>query len=173
MYIFVFNLSQLAFYFSCTFFKFICICDQETADEGQGGGETEGGTASPKGGPVPPSRDGASSPLTVKDLMLGVIEMQLMKNQGNQGGSIQGPQPQNTGPAPTISSILKTDHGFVRDLKSREPQSQSLATLSVVSSQHSVVQPELPKEGLVVVQVNLFSIYFLNYLFSVFIVAAF
>ena len=137
--------------------------DQETADEGQGGGDTEGGrTGSPKtqGALQIPREDAASSPLTVKDLMLGVIEMQLMKNP-NQGPG--GPQSTQTGPAPTISSILKTDHGFeraVRDLKGRDGAA-SLATLSVVSSQHALQhsqQPpshDLPKEGLVVVQVNL------------------
>ncbi|XP_054281476.1 uncharacterized protein LOC128999132 isoform X3 [Macrosteles quadrilineatus] len=93
----------------------------ETADEGQGAGEMEGRSQ------APPTT--ASSPLTVKDIMLGVIEMQLMKNQAAAGGS---------GPAPTISSILKTDHSFVK--------SGSLATLSVVAPQ------ELAKDSLVVVQ---------------------
>lgn len=142
------------------------VWDQETADEGQGGGETEGGrTGSPKtqGTLQIPREDAASSPLTVKDLMLEVIEMQLMKNP-NQGPG--GPQSKQTGPAPTISSILKTDHGFVRELKGRDGTA-SLATLSVVSSQHALQhaqQPpshELPKEGLVVVQVNLVFILFL------------
>lgn len=97
---------------------------QETADEGQGAGELEGGRAPPP----------ASSPLTVKDIMLNVIEMQLMKNQTTATNKPNVP----TGPAPTISSILKTDHGFAK--------SGSLATLSVVSA-------EMPKENLVVVQV--------------------
>uniref|UniRef100_A0A1B6DW30 Nuclear receptor corepressor 1 n=1 Tax=Clastoptera arizonana TaxID=38151 RepID=A0A1B6DW30_9HEMI len=109
----------------------------ETADEGQGGGETEGGrVGSPK------VQGAAASPLTVKDLMLGVIERQLMKNHTQ----VPGADGSLAGPAPTISSILKTDHNF---LKSREGNS-SLATLSLVNCQPA----ELPKEGLVVVQVQ-------------------
>ncbi|KAG8281125.1 Gei-8p [Homalodisca vitripennis] len=105
-----------------------------TADEGQGGGELEGSR---------PAQGGAtdSSPLTVKDIMLGVIEMQLMKNQAQVSSA-------PTGPPPTISSILKTDHGFVKSGPG------SLATLSVVGSQHSL-PPDLSKESLVVVQVPL------------------
>lgn len=102
---------------------------QETADEGQGAGEVEGGRAPPP----------ASSPLTVKEIMFNVIEMQLMKNQTTTTNKQTVP----TGPAPTISSILKTDHGFAK--------SGSLATLSVVSA-------EMPKENLVVVQVHKFGL---------------
>lgn len=54
---------------------------QETADEGQGGGDPE----TPVVRMSSPKRDDdPSSSLTVKDLMLGVIEMQLMKNQGKK-----------------------------------------------------------------------------------------
>lgn len=130
-------------FWSCSLFVSLESCwvwDQETADEGQGGGETEGGRV---GSPKVQGAASASSPLTVKDLMLGVIERQLMKNH-NQVPGAQGNQ---TGPAPTISSILKTEHNF---LKGREGAS-SLATLSVVSCQPT----ELTKEGLVVVQVDL------------------
>ncbi|XP_018902999.2 uncharacterized protein Smr isoform X4 [Bemisia tabaci] len=118
----------------------------ETADEGVG--ETSG-----NGGDKPAS----TSPLTVKDLLSNVIEMQLMKNQlGGSGSQPPLPAGQQSIP-PTISSILKMDHGFaVRELKPREENS-NLATLSVVSSQHAqqhVAPQDLPKEGLVVVQVQ-------------------
>lgn len=101
---------------------------QETADEGQGAGDAEG-----RGAPPP-----SSSPLTVKDIMLNVIEMQLMKNPNSVGA---------TGPPPTISSILKTEHshGYVK-------ASNSLATLSVVTPSSPL--PELQKENLVTVQVS-------------------
>ncbi|CAH1393589.1 unnamed protein product [Nezara viridula] len=122
----------------------------ETADEGQGGGETESTnvrTASPK-------REDPSSPLTVKtvkDLMLGVIEMQLMKDQGGQVQTSNTP-----GAPPTISSILKTDHHNLsysqRDKGSRQIDN-SLATVSVVNTHHSHQQmQDISKEGLVVVQ---------------------
>ncbi|XP_024086197.1 nuclear receptor corepressor 1 isoform X2 [Cimex lectularius] len=120
----------------------------ETADEGQGGGETESGA---NRGPTPKRDEEPSSPLTVKDLMLGVIEMQLKKTQG------QGQSTSNPGGAPTISSILKTDHSSVGYLPREKPRQvdNSLATVSVVNTHHShqSVQ-ELPKEGLVVVQVQ-------------------
>lgn len=103
------------------------VWDQETADEGQGAGEVSGAVS-------------ASSPLTVKDIMLNVIEMQLMKNQV--------PACQTAPTAPTISSILKTS--------STVSATHSLATLSMVSSQHSLpMTPDLPKDSLVVVQVSL------------------
>lgn len=152
---------------------------QETADEGQGVTELDsqsGGVVVTITGPTsaqhqtsqgqqhnqqaqlpppmaqsPPSSAGNNNPLTVRDLMLGVIEMQLKRNPNSPSGSSNNP-PLNTGP-PTISSILKSDHrndiSFVRDYKqlsnlgnnsSPVPSLQSggsrepiLATLSVVS----------------------------------------
>ncbi|KAF5285140.1 hypothetical protein FQA39_LY16829 [Lamprigera yunnana] len=50
-----------------------------------------------------------SSPLTVKDLMLNVIEFSLMKNAGSQ----QSQHPPTSGMAPTISSILNNDSNEV------------------------------------------------------------
>ncbi|KAK4878659.1 hypothetical protein RN001_011165 [Aquatica leii] len=50
-----------------------------------------------------------SSPLTVKDLMLNVIEFSLMKNAGSQ----QSQHPPTSGLAPTISSILNNDSNEV------------------------------------------------------------
>lgn len=142
---------------------------QETADEGQGGADLDNNsvvvtltTASnantslqqhPQAPPVvhsPPSTT-SNNPLTVKDLMLGVIEMQLKRNPNSPAGTGGLSVPVNSG-TPTISSILKTDHRnditFVREYK---PSSSSiasntamsnrgesnLATLSVVSSHHS------------------------------------
>lgn len=86
---------------------------------------------------------------SLQDLMLGVIEMQLKRNQNSPGGS-RSSVPVSSG-TPTISSILKTDHRnditFVREYKAptqapsmsntaipnRDP---NLATLSVVSGPH-------------------------------------
>lgn len=82
--------------------------------------------------------------------MLGVIEMQLKRNQNSPGGSSSS-VPVSSG-TPTISSILKTDHRnditYVREYKPTPPQAPSmtntaipnrdpnLATLSVVSGPH-------------------------------------
>ncbi|KAF6215833.1 hypothetical protein GE061_000168 [Apolygus lucorum] len=122
----------------------------ETADEGQGGGDTESGLNQ---APTPKRDEEPSSPLTVKDLMLNVIEMQLMKNpQGNNSTNPGGP--------PTISSILKSDNSISYNQRERNtsrpnPDNSSLATVSVVNTQHSHQPPvqDLRKEGLVVVQV--------------------
>lgn len=139
---------------------------QETADEGQGGADLDNNsvvvtltTASntnsslqqhPQAPPVvhsPPSTT-SNNPLTVKDLMLGVIEMQLKRNPNSPAGTGGLSVPVNSG-TPTISSILKTDHRnditFVREYKpsssiastAMSNRDSNLATLSVVSSHHS------------------------------------
>ncbi|KAK6640723.1 hypothetical protein RUM44_012420 [Polyplax serrata] len=141
----------------------------ETADEGQGGGDGENTyphlpgtsiTAVPPGGQHhhhhhSQQQNGpiSSPPRTVKDLMANVIEKSLMKTPGV---SVSCSAP------PTISSILKTDH---RDLAFvKRSGSDSLATLSIVNSHDrsqeslspSIVNQssDLPKEGIVVVQVQ-------------------
>ena len=98
----------------------------------------------------PPSTTSSSSsnsnPLTVKDLMLGVIEMQLKRtpNSPADGGGSSAP---NSSGTPTISSILKTDHRnditYVRGYKPSSSitntalsRDTNLATLSVVSGPH-------------------------------------
>lgn len=143
---------------------------QETADEGQGGADLDNNsvvvtltTASnttpsqqqsqqqqhqqPPVVHSPPSTTSNSNPLTVKDLMLGVIEMQLKRNPNSPADSGGSSAPNSSG-TPTISSILKTDHRnditFVRGYK--QPSSSmtntamsnrdNLATLSVVSGPH-------------------------------------
>ncbi|XP_011313369.1 nuclear receptor corepressor 1 isoform X2 [Fopius arisanus] len=140
----------------------------ETADEGQGGADVENAnstapstttttststilqsqTASqlqqstqreqPPPGHSPPSTSNAN-PLTVKDLMFDVIEMQLKRNPNSTSTSSV---------TPTISSILKTDHRnditFVREYKpssslpstAMSNRDSNLATLSVVSVPH-------------------------------------
>ncbi|XP_044739658.1 uncharacterized protein LOC123301011 isoform X2 [Chrysoperla carnea] len=124
----------------------------ETADEGQAV-EVEQrqnysqATITVVNGPVNPVQvRGAenASPMTVKDLMLNVIEKQLMKNQGGNNPPVSGVNV--SGITPTISSILKSetqDITFVREFKSRPTQpnqptqdNTSLATLSVVNSTH-------------------------------------
>lgn len=188
-----------------------------TADEGQGGADLENSsvvvtltTANnstplqqqhqqshqqiPQPSHSPPSTTNNSNPLTVKDLMLGVIEMQLKRNPNSPAGTGGSSIPVNSG-TPTISSILKTDHRnditFVREYKPSSsmanttmPRDTNLATLSVVSGSHhghrSAPSPQqigqmqatitpcppsasssqssssdmLPKEGLVVMQVQ-------------------
>lgn len=94
----------------------------------------------------PPATTGNTNPLTVKDLMLGVIEMQLKRNAHSPAGTSGSSIPVSSG-TPTISSILKTDHRnditFVREYKpsSNIPvtmanRDSNLATLSVVSGPH-------------------------------------
>ena len=65
------------------------------------------------------------------------------------------------GGPPTISSILKTDHhslGYSQRDKGCRQMDNSLATVSVVNTHHSHQQmQDMPKEGLVVVQVGIFS----------------
>lgn len=145
---------------------------QETADEGQGGADLDNGgvvvtltTASSNASslqqqnqqqqqhqqppPVvhsPPSTTNNSNPLTVKDLMLGVIEMQLKRTPNSLADS--GSSAPNSSGTPTISSILKTDHRnditYVRGYKSSSNivnaplsnRDSNLATLSVVSGSH-------------------------------------
>lgn len=138
---------------------------QETADEGQGGTDLENSsvvvtlTTANNSTPQhqqshqvppplhsPPSTTSNSNPLTVKDLMLGVIEMQLKRNPNSPAGTGGSSVPVNSG-TPTISSILKTDHRnditFVREYKPSStmanttmPRDSNLATLSVVSGPH-------------------------------------
>jgi len=139
---------------------------QETADEGQGGADMDNSSVvvtlttsnsnttslqqHPQPPPIvhsPPSTTSNSNPLTVKDLMLGVIEMQLKRtpNSPADGGGSSAP---NSSGTPTISSILKTDHRnditYVRGYKSSSNianttlsnRDTNLATLSVVSGPH-------------------------------------
>lgn len=93
-----------------------------------------------------PSTTSNTNPLTVKDLMLGVIEMQLKRNPNSPANPGSSSVPISSG-TPTISSILNTDHRnditFVREYKhsANMPQAtpnreSNLATLSVVSSPH-------------------------------------
>ncbi|XP_023245683.1 histone-lysine N-methyltransferase 2D isoform X2 [Copidosoma floridanum] len=97
----------------------------------------------------PPSTTSGPNPLTVKDLMLGVIEMQLKRTPSDSGPASSIPVSSGT---PTISSILKIDHrndiGYLRDYKSASQvpnisntamasRESSLATLSVVSGSHA------------------------------------
>lgn len=142
---------------------------QETADEGQGGADLDNGgvvvtltSANNNNTPSlqqqnqrhkhehpsvvhsPPNND----PITVKDLMVGVIEMQLKRNFNSPSDS--GSSAPNSSATPTISSILKTDHRnditYVRSYKAgtggmsnntQLPSNRdSLATLSVVSGPH-------------------------------------
>ncbi|XP_029663712.1 protein split ends-like isoform X2 [Formica exsecta] len=141
----------------------------ETADEGQGGADLDNGsvvvtmTASgnatslqqqsqhqqppPATAHSPPSTTSNSNPLTVKDLMLGVIEMQL-KRTPNSPADNGGSSAPNSSGTPTISSILKTDHRnditYVRGYKPSSSMTNTalpnrdtnLATLSVVSGPH-------------------------------------
>ena len=107
-------------------------------------------TQQPQQQPPPshsPSTTSNNNPLTVKDLMLGVIEMQLKRNPNSPANTGSSSVPISSG-TPTISSILNTDHRnditFVREYKhsSSIPQAavpnreSNLATLSVVSSPH-------------------------------------
>lgn len=142
---------------------------QETADEGQGGADLDNSsvvvtlTTTNNAAPLqqqhqqshqqlpptshsPPSTTSNSNPLTVKDLMLGVIEMQLKRNPNSPAGISGSSVPVNSG-TPTISSILKTDHRnditFVREYKPSSSMANTtmsrdsnLATLSVVSGSH-------------------------------------
>lgn len=76
----------------------------ETADERQTPEHYQGSaTITPVNNDGQPRQN--TSPLTVKDLMLNVIEFSLMKNAGSQ----QPQHPPTSGMAPTISSILNND----------------------------------------------------------------
>ncbi|XP_026830889.1 uncharacterized protein LOC105284432 isoform X2 [Ooceraea biroi] len=145
----------------------------ETADEGQGGADLDNGSVvvtlttansnvstlqqqnqhqqqQQQPPPVvhsPPSTTSNSNPITVKDLMLGVIEMQLKRNPNSPADNSGSSAPNSSG-TPTISSILKTDHRnditYVRGYKSSSnmantalsSRDSNLATLSVVSGPH-------------------------------------
>lgn len=106
-----------------------------------------------------------SSPLTVKDLMLNVIEISLMKTPGSQNTH----NPPTSGLAPTISSILNNDSNEVTivseyNLNSQQrPQRNDLnlaklvtpligATITPVPAP-SVQQEASGREDLVVLQV--------------------
>nr|CAD7571913.1 unnamed protein product [Timema californicum] len=117
----------------------------------------------PGNGPV---REGSPPTRSVKDLVLGMIEMQLLKNPGGHGNNTSV-NLSGTIVEPTISSILKTDHHaeihrsditfgreYRSEAKSRQvqvTQDTSLATLSVVNSHHSStptsLHPHLPPPG--------------------------
>nr|CAD7393945.1 unnamed protein product [Timema cristinae] len=115
----------------------------------------------PVNGPV---REGSPPTRSVKDLVLGMIEMQLLKNPGGHGNNTSV-NLSGTIVEPTISSILKTDHHaeihrsditfgreYRSEAKSRQvTQDTSLATLSVVNSHHSStptsLHPHLPPPG--------------------------
>ena len=129
---------------------------QETADEGQGGAEPPSGHSQPgaaQPGAAQPGAAQANGPAsprvtTVKDLMLSVIEVSLMKTQSAASDSAP----------PTISSILGSESSFVgRDLRPAPP-----AEKVVTNSHHAeppkdaanAHHPDLPKEGLVVLQVS-------------------
>lgn len=153
---------------------------QETADEGQGNAELEstgvtvtqstGNTSAliqsqqqqqilqPQPPPPPPPPEhsppttaSSSNPLTVKDLMLGVIEMQLKRNNGSPAGPPGSVS--NSGPS-SMSNILKADHRnditFVREFKpassmpstAMSNRDSNLATLSVVSCHRSAPSPQ-------------------------------
>ncbi|KAL6257165.1 hypothetical protein P5V15_012096 [Pogonomyrmex californicus] len=189
----------------------------ETADEGQGGADIDNGSivvtlSTPNNNTMslqqqsqqqnqlpqppsivhsPPSTTSNSNPLTVKDLMSGVIEMQLKRTTLNSPADSGSSTSDNSG-LMTITSILKTDHRnditYVRNYKSSSNMANmvlsnpNLATLSVVSGPHhahrsapspqqigqmqatitpcpptvpsSQASSDLPKEGLVVMQVQ-------------------
>lgn len=78
----------------------------ETADEAQTPDHYQGSATITPVVPDGQPRQNAS-PLSVKDLVLNVIEFSLMKNPGNQQ---QNQNPPTSGIAPTISSILEQDH---------------------------------------------------------------
>lgn len=135
-----------------------CVLTQETADEGQGGAEPPPPSSLPQasqsqGGPAQPN--GPSSPrvTTVKDLMLSVIEVSLMKTQSapsDNSAAASAP--------PTISSILSSESSYVsRDFR---PTPEKVVTNSHHDPSHAPKDaanahpPDLPKEGLVVLQVS-------------------
>ncbi|CAG2063460.1 unnamed protein product, partial [Timema podura] len=119
-----------------------------------------------EGGVNGPIREGSPPTRSVKDLVLGMIEMQLLKNPGGHGNNTSV-NLSGTIVEPTISSILKTDHHaeihrsditfgreYRSEAKSRQvqvTQDTSLATLSVVNSHHSStptsLHPHLPPPG--------------------------
>ncbi|KAL3271042.1 hypothetical protein HHI36_021542 [Cryptolaemus montrouzieri] len=81
----------------------------ETADEAQTPDHYQGSaTITPVAADGQPRQN--ASPLSVKDLVLNVIEFSLMKNAGNQP---QNQNPPTSGITPTISSILNNDSNEV------------------------------------------------------------
>lgn len=133
----------------------------ETADEGQTPDHYQGSATITVVNSDGQSRTGNSSPMTVKDLMSNVIELQLMKNPG---GTAQSHQPQG-GITPTISSILNIDSSDVTIIREyKQPQTSkaeiNLATLVTPFIQATITPvpsapPEQPqqREELVVLQV--------------------
>ncbi|XP_063926302.1 nuclear receptor corepressor 1 isoform X4 [Zophobas morio] len=99
----------------------------ETADEAQTPDHFQGSATI-----TPVTNDGQmrqnQSPLSVKDLVLNVIELQLMKNPG---GQVQNPP--TSGMAPTISSILNNDSNEVTIVSeySLNPQRPARSDLSL------------------------------------------
>ncbi|CAB3362406.1 Hypothetical predicted protein [Cloeon dipterum] len=115
----------------------------ETADEGQGAVESEHNFAGKL--PIKSVLNQTSSvSVDMKDLMLNVIERSLMKsgtNSTNAGGSQQ---------TPTISSILGTN----RVLGGASYPSREYRGSPSAPPMSSTPNNELPKEGLVVMQVQ-------------------
>lgn len=105
----------------------------------------------PPPGHSPPTTASSTNPLTVKDLMLGVIEMQLKRNNVSPAGP---PGSTSSSGSSSMSNILKADHRnditFVREFKpaSSMPSTaisnrdSNLATLSVVSCHRSAPSPQ-------------------------------
>lgn len=140
----------------------------ETADEGQTPDHYQGSATITVVNSDGQSRTGNSSPMTVKDLMSNVIELQLMKNPGGTAQS----HPPTGGMTPTISSILNIDSPDVTiireyNLNSQPQQPQTskaeinLATLVTPFIQATITPvpaapPEQPqqREELVVLQVD-------------------
>lgn len=138
----------------------------ETADEGQTPDHFPGSatiTVVNNDG----NRPGNSSPMTVKDLMSNVIELQLMKNPGATAQS----HPPVSGMTPTISSILNIDSPDVTiireyNLNSQQPSTSRselnlttlvapliAATITPVPAQ-GPPEPTQQREELVVLQVD-------------------
>lgn len=162
---------------------------QETADEGQGGAELDNSSVvvtlnsttntttvlQQQQQPQPPAtgsppKASNNNPLSVKDLMLGLIERQLKLNP-HGGPSDNGSGVPVSSGTPTISSILKTDHrsdiNFTRDYKTANiapPSSRDtgLATLSVVSGSdhghHSAPSLQHMGESYVICLVSIYSL---------------
>lgn len=138
----------------------------ETADEGQTPDHYQGSATITVVNSDGQPRPGNSSPMTVKDLMSNVIELQLMKNSAGTAQS----HPPVSGMTPTISSILNIDSPDVTiireyNLNNQQPTTSrselSLATLvtPLIAATITPVpppQPEQPqqREELVVLQVQ-------------------
>lgn len=136
----------------------------ETADERQTPEHYQGSaTITPVNNDGQPRQN--TSPLTVKDLMLNVIEFSLMKNPGAQ----QTQHPPTSGMAPTISSILNNDANEVTIIGeynlNNQPRQQrndlSLAKLvtpligaTITAVPAPVQQEPQPRDDLAVLQVQ-------------------